>query len=188
MTKHVWILAVLLSVVSTKASAQMSASIAGGYFGYTGNDYEDVDGGLGLEGVIRFTGQKHVGLGVGGAFNRYGIDILNETVNASAVFAEIRYDQRNGALLPFVGGRLGWAREAADVAGYAFSNSGLLMGAVLGLDFPLPHGLDLEIALQNSYVTFGDAEIDGTTISSTNVSGFRYGLTVGLRLNGTEHR
>ena len=92
---------------------QFGAGFAAGYNVFGGSDYENTDGALQFEGVVRVAFEGSFQLGVGAMMAGYDIDVVDESVKHLQVFAEPRWVFETASnITPFIAGRAAWSKGA----------------------------------------------------------------------------
>jgi hypothetical protein len=176
----------LLAVTPHTARAQrFELGLGGGFYTLSGNDFEGVDAGMGVEvaGRLRLPGGLQIGLAL--QRNSHGADFVDDDIAVTAVMLDSRYAFRvtGSNLEPFLGARAGRAQRSAEVSDIDVSSGGFLFGVLGGLALPVSRTVNLEFAASLYQVSFGEAKADGYgTIDDTDASGTSLGLRVGVNI------
>jgi hypothetical protein len=180
------LLATLLLLVPVQSRAQgiqpRGFELWGGYYTWSGDDFENVD--PGLRGGLAFLVEAAPTVGVGGEvvvarFDENGEDVTEFGLNALLRWSLGPLDSFHG----FVQGRVGWSRLSAASVTW----DGLAVGPELGVELPLSERIRLVVAAGGSWHTYQDAEVDfgtggGPGIPGSSTSGIDYGARVGLAI------
>lgn len=169
-------------VVSQGPPAGVSITGAAGFHTLTGDDFEDTDAGVGVQGVLRYTTVGGFSIGGGVQYNIHGVDGFDENFNVLGIYVEPRYIARLQAsgVAPFIGGRVAWVKESMSVPGATVKATGYGLGGIGGILFQLAPQVDLETAVTFTTLQFGDASINNVTVDGTDSSGSSLGLQLGL--------
>ena len=139
-------------------------------------------------------------LGAGASYTRFSTDLPGGAHKKLSMFAlgSWHIADPNTSVVPYVEGRIGWARlddDAPTCAAYPDEVppscgttltgrewSGLELGAVAGVDIPMTETLNIDVGGMFSWLALGDLVAGGQAIDGapTNFStfGFRAGVTI----------
>jgi hypothetical protein len=186
-------IAVLLGSTTAMAQSKISLGASGGYFSLSGDDYENTDAGFGFQGDVRFMASPNISVLAG-----FGYNMNSETdptggpdvdVNTIRILLQPRYMFRltNSQLTPWVGGHVEWHQASADVSGSDVSANGFGFGGAGGVTWWASPTIGIEASVLFQSISFGDAEVDGQTVSGTDTSGTSLGIQVGvvIKLGGS---
>lgn len=152
------------------------------YATLSGDDFDGVDAGLGIDAQVRFRAGPRLTIGIGGQYTMHGVDISDEKFKVMGIFAEPRltFSMPGASMTPFVGARLGYLRNSFSDTGTDVKASGWLLGGTGGLMFRAGPSMNIVLALMFASATFGDQEINGTTQANTDASGTSLALRAGV--------
>lgn len=178
-------LAAVLSSPHALAAQGLGITAGTGYFAFTGDDVQALDAALGLEGRIWYAPSSKVSFGIGVTRLSSDVDGFTEDIATTFVFAEPRLNfvQPGGNVKPFLGARLGYARQTVEVEGTDASTSGFSFGPIGGLGIQLGSSVSLEIAGSYTFLRFGDVSVEGDSIDDTDSKGGMMSLTAGLAIS-----
>lgn len=172
--------AVFLLAPASVAAQNFELGVNGGLYMLSGDDFEDVEAGFGVDVTGRFYTSDANAFGIGGQWNQHGIEETDIDLTVLNIYGEFRHNfDTGGSAIPFLSGRAGWYRASADVEGADISQNGFGGGVVGGLGFGM-----LEVSALLEYVSFGDADVDGTEIPDSDASGFVLGIRAGIVVGG----
>ncbi|HPF61062.1 MAG: outer membrane beta-barrel protein [Gemmatimonadetes bacterium] len=159
----------------------------------SGDAYEGLDAGLGVEAQVRYTPSA---FSIGAGYQRSSHDLTfddgsTETVTLSGVFAEPRYviDVGSGSYAPYLAGRVAFLTQKIAFEGLEASASGTQLNVGGGVLVRLSPRVNLDLGATYGAIDFDDvkvefegqsATIDGSSGSGKNLV-LRAGVTVGLR-------
>ena len=171
-----------LGSVTPLAAQGVQFSIAGGWYNPGGENFDGTDAGAGYDAVVRFGVADRFQLGVGTQWNMHGVSFTDDQYDVVSVFAEPRLalSDASGSVIPFLAGRIGWTRQSIRIGTASRAAAGIAVGGLAGAAFPLGSGVELETAVTAYYLSFGDFDVDGTTLADSESSGNAVGLRVAL--------
>ena len=172
-----------LAAATTPLVAQdVQLSVAGGWYNPGGEDFDDTDAGAGYDAVVRFGLSDRLQLGFGTQWNIHGVGFTDDRYDVVSVFAEPRLSlsDASGSAIPFVAGRIAWARQSIRIGSVSRAATGLGLGGLAGVAFPLSSAVELETAVTAYYLSFSDFDVAGTTLAGSESSGNAFGLRVAL--------
>ena len=107
-----------------------------------------------------------------------GVDGFDDNIHVLGIFVEPRYVAKlaSPSVAPFIGGRAYWLRETLSTMGLDLSASGFGFGGIGGIVFQVAPQFALEPAVTFTPLSFGDAKVDGQTVSDTDAKGNSLGL------------
>jgi Outer membrane protein beta-barrel domain len=177
----------LLAAAAVPAAAQsvpkFSLEPAAYYATVSGDDFEGVDAGMGfdVQGRVKFTA---LSLGLGWQRSSHGNDFVDENINSSGFFVEPRYEIPSAASIkPYIGARLARVTQSLEAEGSELKSSGFAYGAGVGIIMPLAGTVKLNTSANYNRVSYGNAEVDGSEIQDTDLSGSSLVLRVGVSLS-----
>jgi opacity protein-like surface antigen len=177
----------LLAAAAVPAAAQsvpkFSLEPAAYYATVSGDDFEGVDAGMGfdVQGRVKFTA---LSLGLGWQRSSHGNDFVSENINASGLFVEPRYEFASaGPIKPYIGARLARVTQSLESEGSELKSTGFSYGAGAGIIMPLAGTVKLNTSASYNKVSYGNAEVDGSEIQDTDLSGSSLVLRVGVSLS-----
>jgi hypothetical protein len=187
MKRFMGLVVVALLVAFPAVASAQSLGLAGsaGYFFPMGDDFEEAENALGIDGRLfaTFTGGLELGVGVArvsGSVEEQGVSV---DVPSWQLYVEPRFNL-NVPLMPikpFLGVRAGWIQQSSEVANIEMKASGFTLGGIAGGNITLAPSLALELALLFEHQSFGNAEIDGEEVEDSEATGQMVGLRAGLR-------
>mgnify|MGYP006184966415 CR=1 FL=1 len=172
----------------SQQALSLGVGAAGGYYWLEGDDFEEVDAGLGVEGVVRLGLFERLELGGGVHWSRHGIDFLETEVDVLVIFAEPRlsFRRESPGVAPFLSGRVGYALQSAEIrtqgGAVEVDAAGYLLGGVAGLEFPLNRNVAFELSGSYYWLSLQEAEVSGTPLMLPEASGHALGVRAGINL------
>jgi hypothetical protein len=177
---------IALALAGTPAMAQapvkpgLGLGLVGGYYSLGGDDFTGTDAGFGGEASVRF--------GVSPAWSILGgvgissHDVSGETLINLRISAEPRYmfHMPSSPITPFLGVRAAWTQSSATVAGDDYSQTGYIIGGTGGVQIRMSPKLLFEGAVTFAAASFGDFDVNGTTLSGSDASGTILALQLGI--------
>jgi hypothetical protein len=178
----------LLSIASlspAQSGKPVSAQASFLYVGLSGDAYEGLQAGLGVEGQIRYNFPSPLSLGGGLQYSRHEFNEssgITDPLTLFGVFVEPRYVIRTSSdvLFPYLSGRLAFLKQSTTVAGIDVSASGTQFNGGGGVLYGLTDNLLLDLGATFGAVSFGSFSSGGEGGSGTNVV-FRIGISGGIR-------
>ena len=154
----------------------------GGFYTLSGDDFETTDAGFGLNGFVRYNFPSGFSISGGFQWNTHNDDFIGESITIIGVIVDPRYyfQLKTPTVTPFVGGRAGYLRESVTVAGFDLSASGFAFGGTGGILFQASPQFAIETTVSFQSLSFGDVDVDGTTVPNTDASGTSLGISAGL--------
>ena len=132
-------------------------------------------------------------IGVGGSFTRFSGIGARESMKKVSVYAQagLQIEDNETSVIPYIMGSVGYTRLSNDdvcsefVCGTGTTlmgevRSGLELGAVVGVDIPLTETVNVDVAGTFSWLSLGDLEAGGQTISDTSTNASTFGLRAGF--------
>ncbi|MGH7717849.1 MAG: outer membrane beta-barrel protein [Gemmatimonadaceae bacterium] len=180
--------ALLAGLVSTSANAQgirPSFSLEGAalYASVSGDDFDGTDAGIGFDAQARVS---FGGLSLGLGYQRTSHDVegLDESATVSGVFVEPRLalPMSMSRMSPFLMGRLGRVSNSLEDTGIEVEASGWSYGAGAGMNIAAAQRVALSLAAFYSGVSFSNAEVDGSEVPDSELSGGGLSLRAGLSI------
>lgn len=193
--RRLFAVAFVLSLVGAPVGvAQVWIGAAGDYVSFGGDDFSGTEAGYGGEVNVLFP-IGSLKLGAGAQYTTHGAEGLDGSGGVLGVLAEGRYmfTLPAGKVTPYIGARGGWVRTSSsdfdvDLDGTAddVSSSGFAFGGGGGIMISLSPGLALDIGAIFHSVSLGDAEVNGTTVPQSDLSGTALQIRGGIsfRLGG----
>lgn len=179
-----------LSSAAAQTSQRFSAQASALFVTLSGDAYESLKNGPGVEGQLRFNpGALSIGGGV--QFSKHDIDNtgfedqIDGSIKLWGAFIEPRYviATQSTRLAPYVSARLAYLRQSVDVDGVDAHANGYQMNGGGGILMRLAGNVNLDLGATFGYIDFSEAKVSGTTTadpdSGTNWV-FRAGLAFGL--------
>lgn len=159
----------------------------------SGEAYEGLASGLGVEGQLRYT-PSAFSIGIGYQLSSHDLtfpDASRETVTLAGIFAEPRYvvDVGSATYAPYLAARVALLTQSLEFDGLEASASGTQFNIGGGLLFRLTPRVNLDLGATYGAINFDDvtvsfdgqsATVDGSSGSGRNLV-LRAGFTVGLR-------
>lgn len=172
--------AVFLLAPASVAAQNFELGANGGLYMLSGDDFEDVEAGFGVDVTGRFYTSADNAFGIGGQWNQHGFEGTDIDMSVLSLYGEFRHNfATGGTAMPFLSGRAGFVRASADVDGSDASQNGFGVGATGGLVFNM-----IEVSALLQYVSLGEADFDGTTIPDSEASGWVMGIRAGIVVGG----
>lgn len=175
-----------LCVASARpASAQVSFDVGALYVSLSGNDFQGVNAGIGLDGQARFpVGTGTFSVGVGGQYTTHSVDGIDPNFNVWGIFGEPRYAFPSGAsqIKPYVAGRVGYVHSSISSGGNTLGSGGFMFGGGGGIVIGLG-GVNLDIGFLFAAVNFNEQKLNGTG-TGFSPSGSAVALRAGLVFGG----
>ncbi len=167
------------------ARAQVSFDVGGLYVSLSGNDFQGVNAGIGVDGQVRFRLMPSaLTLGIGGQYTTHSVDGISPNFNVYGVFVEPRYPFPSGAsqIKPYLAVRGGYVHQSISQGGNSASASGFLIGGGGGILVGLG-GVDLDIGFLFGLVNFGEVKANGSP-TGFSPSGSAIALRAGVVFGG----
>jgi hypothetical protein len=180
---------IALVMIASPAAADNGDMYLGGnlgYFALQGDDFEAAEAGFGVNGLVRRELANDWSLSGIAQWNKHGIDGSSDDVSVLAFGAEPRHSftTSNPMMRPYLGARGAWLRQSSSSAGIDSKASGWAFGLVGGINWQVNPKVAIETGLNWNAISFGDVEVDGTSVNGTDSSGkglaFTTGIVVGL--------
>ena len=170
------------------ARAQTTLGIGAQYMDFGGSDFDGTDGGFGLEGRVMFPAGKSALVGGGIQYSSHNEASFSNNIAVLGILGEGRYQfpTKTGKVTPYVAGRLGWAKASVseDLDGDGIDDhvkwSGIAFGAGGGLLVATGATSSFDFGLVLHSVSFGDATVNGTSVSDTKLSGTAFQFRAGM--------
>ena len=86
----------------------------------------------------------------------------------------------NVGMRPYLGARGAWLRQSGDSAGIDIKASGWSFGLVGGINWQVNPKVAIETGVNWNAISFGDVEVDGTSVSGSDSSGNGFAFTTGI--------
>lgn len=162
-------------------------SLGLGWYNPGGDDFENTDSGIGIDGAVHMSVSERLRLGAGVQWNQNAVPFSSDDWSVWSVFVEPQLElNSSGGATPFVALRAAWMRQAVDVTAGERTANGFGGGALVGVRVPLAPSVSIAVAAPIYSVWFGDYSVDGTANPETDSSGQIVGLRVSVdfRLGG----
>lgn len=176
--------AAILSICPLVLEAQSFSFSGGGlYATLSGSDFQGTNAGMGPEVQFRYHAASGFSIGGGVQYTSHDVDGISENYGITGFFVEPRYafQAQSSSIQPYLGARLAFLNQKLEVTGFGkFTGSGTALGASGGLLVRLSSAAQLDIGVTWATVSFGDAELDGTTIPDSDASGSALALRAGV--------
>lgn len=175
----------LVSAPLVLRAQSLSFSGSGLYATLNGTDFSGINGGLGVDAQLRYHPRGGFSVGAGFQYSSHGLEGFSESFGVRAFFAEGRYafvSASSPSLTPYLGVRFGLAHYGISSGGSTLSANGTAIGPTGGLLVRLSPTAQFDVGLGWFAVSFGDADLDGTTQADTESSGSAMALRAGVVL------
>ena len=166
--------AVLASCPLVLQAQSFSFSGGGLYASLSGSDFQGTNAGIGPELQFRYHAASGFSIGGGVQYTSHDVDGISENYGVTGFFVEPRYafQVQSSSIHPYLGARLALLNQKIEVSGIGkVTGSGTAFGASGGILLRLASAARLDIGVTWAKVSFGDAELDGTTIPDSDASG-----------------
>lgn len=190
------LLSLALLCGASAASAQVGIEGSFGYLWPAGDAYEGVRGGTAFGAALSYVLPSEFRVSAG--FLRADFSLEDDespdlTIERLAiphwqVFLETSYVYRMfRRFQPYVGLRIGYDRESADVEGTEIEAEGVGLSVVTGFDIVVFPVLSLNVSGFAGISTFGDGEVAGERVEHSAYGGNLVGAAIGARLALPRH-
>jgi hypothetical protein len=175
----------LLAMEGESPRGHLGAGVNLGWYTIGGEDLEGIHDGLGVEtyGGLGLRGRIGFDLNIGFHYSRHDLDVSTYYLNLYGIYLEPRfvYGGDSRGVSPFLGARVGWVGRVAENrrTGRSIESDGFVLGAVLGVDVPVPGPFLIEAALSVSDVSFDHWFLGSLGLHDTGaVTGLQVGVTL----------
>ncbi len=174
----------LLAIPAVADAQGIGAEAAGIYATLSGDDFQGIDAGFGLDAQLRFNAAPRFSIGAGVQLTSHGNNVVSENTRVTGFFAEPRltFSMPASPLTPFLGARVGLARTSLSSGGTDVTSSGWLFGGTGGAMFRAGPMVNVVLAVVFASVSFGDFEVNGTSQPGTETSGTSLALRGGVSI------
>lgn len=179
------VLAALVLVPSALLAQKIGLEAAGIYATLSGDDFQGVDAGMGLDAQIRFNVAPRISIGAGVQRTSHGNDVVPENFGVLGIFAEPRltFSMPASPLTPFIGARVALMKSSIESGGTEVKQSGYLVGGTGGIMFRAGPMVNIVAAVVFGSLSFGDQEVNGTEQPGTDTGGTSLALRAGVNIN-----
>jgi hypothetical protein len=184
--------AIAIIALSSEVSAQNNANPPGFGLGATiggvsfSDSINDFNFGYAAEGNVRYSFESGFHIVGGVTYGKLNVENQSGDRDILGFWVDPRLTLNQGrpGVAPYIGGRLAynswdWSGEINGVPREA-SATGWTLGLAVGVYVPLARTLALEAALNLGFTSFGDIDLDGTSLPNSSDSGVSSALKVGL--------
>ena len=176
------LVSVSLVCLQTPLLAQRaSVAASGAYVALNGDDYAQLDAGIGFDAQARYQSRVPFSVGIGFQYSSHRIGSTDDSFHASGPFADARYTfaiRSAPKVHPYLGGRFALIHWA--VPGIEASANGQAYGPVGGLMIQVGNATQLDLGLAFLSLHIGDAKSFGTIIPDSGTSGSALALRLGF--------
>lgn len=165
------------------ASAQRGGvTLSPGWYTLEGRDFEGTDPALGIEGQLWYAVTPRFEAALGLVRTSHNLDGSSDNLTGLVVYAEPRwrFPIAGGDVAPYVGARVGVARQSIAAGGFDAHTMGFAFGGVVGARFRLGARVALDGGLSYTHLSFGEWEVGGTQIRDSDTKGDALGLHAGI--------
>ena len=178
---------VMLTALACTPLASLEAQRFGlgahaGYFTLSGDDFEGIEAGRGFQGNAWYLVNPRFQLGLGVVRSSHDIDVVDDNIIDLHLFVEPRlvFPAPGTRFTPFIGARLGYAKQSIEIQGLDAKATGLGYGAIAGMDVQVGPTAALEFGVTYTNFKLGDVSVEGQDFADTETSGSILGIQAGI--------
>lgn len=180
---HLSFLVSCLLPVTAVAQDSPGFSVAGAvlYADVSGDDFQGTNAGFGFDAQGRYSWGAF-SLGAGFHYTTHDLEGLSDNLGVRGFFVEPRYAFNAGSpsLVPYLTGRLSLVKEKVESGPDKAEASGTAIGGGGGLLVRLGPTVHFDVSVTYAAVSFGDFELNGSTVPDSDTSGSSLALRAGV--------